>query len=82
MAESEEELKSLLMRVKEESEKAGLKLKIQKAKIMASSSITSWQIDEENVETVADFLFLSSKPTVDGDVAMELRDTCSLGEKL
>ena len=82
MAESEEELKSLLMRVKEESEKAGLKLKIQKAKIMASSSITSWQIDEENVETVTDFLFLSSKPTVDGDVAMELGDTCFLGEKL
>jgi len=82
MAESEEELKSLLMKVKEENEKAGLKLNIQKAKIMASSSITSWHIDEENVETVTDFLFLSSKLTVDGDVAMKLRDICSLGEKL
>ena len=82
MAESEEELKSLLMRVKEESEKAGLKLNIQKTKITEFSPITSRQIDEENVETVTDFLFLSSKPTVDGDVAMELGDTCFLGEKL
>ena len=82
MAESEEELKSLLMKVKEENEKAGLKLNIQKAKIMTSSSITSWQIDEENVETVTDFLFLSSKLTVDGNAGVKLRDTCSLGEKL
>ena len=67
MAESEEELKSLLMKVKEESEKFGLKLDIQKMKIMASSPITSWQIDGETVETVADFIFLGSKITVDGD---------------
>ena len=67
MAESEEELKSLLMKVKEESEKAGLKLNIQKAKIMASSPITSWQIDGETVETVTDFIVLSSKITTDGD---------------
>ena len=67
MAESEEELKSLLMKVKEESGKVGLKLNIQKMKIMASSPITSWQIDEETVETVADFIFLGSKITADGD---------------
>ena len=67
MAESEEDLTSLLMKVKEESEKAGLKLNIQKTKIMASSLITSWQIDGETVETVADFIFLGSKITADGD---------------
>ena len=67
MAESEEELKGLLMKVKEESEKVGLKLNIQKTKIMASSPITSWQIDGETVETVADFIFLGSKITADGD---------------
>ena len=67
MVESEEELKSLLMKVKEESEKAGLKLSIQKTKIMASCPITSWQIDGETVETVTDFIFLGSKITVDGD---------------
>ena len=67
MAESEEELKSLLMKVKEESEKAGLKLKIKKTKIMASSPITSWQIDGETVETVRDFIFLGSSITADGD---------------
>ena len=67
MAESEEELKSLLLKVKEENEKVGLKLNIQKTKIMASSSITSWQIDGETVETVADFIFLGSKITANGD---------------
>ena len=67
MGESEEELKSLLMKVKEESEKAGLKLNIQKTKIMASGPITSWQIDGKTVQTVADFIFLSSKITADGD---------------
>ena len=67
-AESEEELKSLLMKVKEESEKVGLKLNIQKTKIMASSPITSWEIDGETVETVADFIFLGSKITADGDL--------------
>ena len=67
MAESEEELKSLLMKVKEEREKVGLKLNIQKTKIMASSPITSWKIDGETVETVSDFIFLGSKITVDGD---------------
>ena len=67
LAESKEELKSLLMKVKEDSEKVGLKLNIQKTKIMASSSITSWQIDGETVETVADFIFLGSKITADGD---------------
>ena len=67
MAESEEKLKSLLMKVKEESEKAGLKLNIQKTKIMASGPITSWEIDGETVETVADFIFLGSKITADGD---------------
>ena len=78
MAESEEELKSLLMKVKEESEKAGLKFNIQKAKIMASSPITSWQIDGETKETVTDFLFLVSKITA----AIKWKDTCFLEEKL
>ena len=73
IAESEEELKSLLMRVKEESEKADLKLNIQKTKIMASGPITSWQIEGEKVETVTDFLFLGSKITVDGDCSHEIR---------
>ena len=79
MAESEEELWSLLMKVKEESEKAGLKLNIQKTKIMASSPITSWQIDGETMETVTDFIFLGSKITV--TAAMKLKDACSLDEK-
>ena len=73
MAESEEELKSLLMKLKEESEKAGLKLNIQKTKIMASSPITSWQIDRETKETVTDFIFWSSKITADGDCSHELK---------
>ena len=73
MAESEEELKSLLMKVKVESEKVGLKLNIQKTKIMASSPITSWQIDGETVETVADFVFLGSKITADGDYSQEIK---------
>ena len=73
MAESEEELKSLLMKVKEKSEKVGLKLNIQKTKIMASSPITSWQIDGETVETVAEFIFLGSKITVDGDCSHEIK---------
>ena len=73
MAESEEELKSLLMKVKEESEKAGLKLHIQKTKIMASDPITSWQIDGETVETVSDFSFLGSKITADGDWSHEIK---------
>ena len=73
MAESEEELKSLLMKVKEESEKAGLKLNIQKAKIMASGSITSWEIDGETVETVTGFIFLGSKITADGDCSHEIK---------
>ena len=72
MAESEEEVKSLLMKVKEESEKAGLKLNIQKTKIIASSPITSWQIDGETMETVRDFIFLDSKITVDGDCSHEV----------
>ena len=80
MAESEEELKSLLMKVKQKSEKAGLKLNIQKTKIMASGPITSWQIDGETMETVTGFIFLSSKITADGD--MKLKDVCSLEEKL
>ena len=71
MAESEEELKSLLMKMKEESEKAGLKLNIQKMKIMASSSITSWQIDVETMKTLTDFIFLGSKITADGDCSHE-----------
>ena len=82
MAESEEELKSLLMKVKEKSEKAGLKLKIQKTKIMASSPITSWQIDGETMETVTDLIFLGSKITANGDCSHEIKDTCSLEEKL
>ena len=82
MAESEEELKSLLMKVKEESEKVGVKLNIQKTKIMASGPITSWKIDGETVETVADFIFLGTKITAEGDWAMKLKDTCSLEEKL
>ena len=73
MAESEEELKSLLMKVKEESENFGLKLDIHKTKIMASSPITSWQIDGETVETVSDFIFLGSKITADGDCSMKLK---------
>ena len=81
MAETEE-LKSLLMKVKEESEKVGLKLNIQKAKIMASGPITSWQIDGETMETVTDFIFLGSKITADGDRTMKLKDAYSLEEKL
>ena len=73
MAESQEELKSLLVKVKEENEKAGLKLNLQKSKIMASSSITSWQIDEEKVWTVTDFIFLGSKITADGDCSHEIK---------
>ena len=82
MAESEEELKSLLMKVKEKSEKVDLKLNIQKTKIMASSSIISWQIDGETVETVADFIFGGSKITAMVTAAMKLRDTYSLEGKL
>ena len=82
MAESEEELKSLLMKVTKESEKAGLKLNIQKTKIMASSCITSWQIDEEKMKTVTDFIYLGSKITADGTAATKLKDACSLEEKL
>ena len=81
IAESEEELKSLLMKVKEESEKVGLKLNIQKTKIMAPGPITSWQIDGETVETVADFIFQSSKITADGDCSHEIK-RCSLEGKL
>ena len=81
MAESEEELKSLLLKVKDESEEVGLKLNIQKTKIMASSPITSWQIDGETMETVRDFIFLGSKITADGDCSHE-KDACSLEEKL
>ena len=82
MAESEEELKSLLMKVKEESEKVGLKLNIQKTKIVASSPITSWQIDGETVETVSDFIFLGSKITAMVTAAMKLKDASSLEGKL
>ena len=82
MAESEEELKSLLMKVKEESEKVGLKLNIQKTKIMASSPITSWQIDGETVETVSDFIFGVSKITPLVTTAMKLKEVCFLEEKL
>ena len=82
MAESKEELKSLLMKVKEESEKVGLKLQIQKTKIMASSPITSWQIDGETVETVADFSFWAPKSLQMVTAAMKLKDACSLEEKL
>ena len=82
MAESEEELKSLLMKVKEESEKVGLKLNIQKTKIMASGPITSWEIDGETVETVADFIFWASKITADGDCSHEIKRLLLLGKKL
>ena len=82
MAESEEELKSLLMKVKEESEKVGLKLNIQKRKIMASSPITSWEVDGETVETVADFIFLGSKITADGDCSHETKICLLLGRKV
>ena len=82
MAESEEELKSLLMKVKEESEKVGLKLNIQKTKIMAFGPITSWEIDEETVETVSDFIFLGSKITADGDCNHEIKRCLLLGRKV
>ena len=82
MAESEEELTSLLMKVKEESEKVGLKLNIKKTKIMASGSITSWQIDGETMETVRDFIFLGSKITEMVTAVMKLKDSSSLDEKL
>ena len=82
MAESEEELKSLLMKVKEESEKVGLKLSIQKTKIMASSPIITWQIDGETVETVADFIFLCSKITTDSDCSHEIKRHLLLGRKV
>ena len=82
MAESEEELKNLLMKVKEESEKASLKFNIQKAKIMASGPITSWQIDGQTMETVRDFIFLDSKITADGDCSHEIKRHLLLGKKL
>ena len=82
MAESEEELKSLLMRVKEESEKVGLKLNIQKTKIMASGPITSWEIDGETEETVADFILGGSKITADGDCSYEIKRGLLLGRKV
>ena len=82
IAESEEELKSLLMKVKEESEKVGLKLNIQKTKIMAAGPITSWEINGETVETVSDFILGGSKITADGDCAMKLKDAYSLEGKL
>ena len=82
MAESEEELKRLLMKVKEESEKVGLKLNIQKMKIMASGPITSWQIDGETVETVSDFIFWGSKITADGDCSHEIKRCFLLGSKV
>ena len=82
MAESEEELKSLLMKVKEESEKIGLKLNIQKTKIMASGPITSWEIDGETVETVSDFIFWGSKITTDGDCSHEIKRHLLLGRKV
>ena len=82
IAESKEELKSLLMKVKEESEKVGLKLNIQKTKIVASCSLTSWQIDGETVETVSNFIFLGSKITADGICSMKVKDTYSLEGKL
>ena len=82
MAESEEELKSLLMKVKEESEKVGLKLSIQKKKMMASGPITSWQIDEETVETLSDFILGGSKITADGDCSHEIKRRLLLGRKL
>ena len=82
MAESEKELKSLLMKVKEESEKVGLKLAIQKTKIMVSGPITLWKIDGETVETVTDIIFLGSKITVDCECNIKLKDACSLEEKV
>ena len=82
LAESEEELKSLLMKVKEESEKVGLKLKIQKTKVMASGPILSWEIDGETVETVSDFSFLGSKITADGDCSHEIKRCLLLGRKV
>ena len=82
MAESEEELKSLLMKVKEESEKVGLKLNIQKTNIMASGPITSWEIDGERIETVSDFIFLGSKITADGDCSHEIKRLLLLGRKV
>ena len=82
MAESKEELKTLLMKVKEESDQVGLKLNIQKMKIMASGPITSWQIDGETVETVVDFIFLGSEITADGDCSNENKDAYSLERKL
>ena len=82
MEESEEELKSLLMKVKEESEKAGLKLNIQKTKIMASGPVTSWEIDGETMKSVTDFIFLGSKITADGDCSHEINRCFSLEEKL
>ena len=82
MADNKEELKSLLMKVKEESENVGLKLNIQKTKIMASGPITSWQIDKETIDTVRDFIFLGSKITAEVTSAMKSKDTCSLEEKL
>ena len=82
MAESEEELKSLLMKVKEESEKVGLKLNIQKTKIMASGTFTSWEIDGETVETVADFIFWGYKISVDGDCSHEIKRHLFLGRKV
>ena len=81
MADSEEELKSILMKVKEKSEKAGLKLNIQKIKTMASGPITSWQIDGETMETVIDFVFLGSKVTADGDCSHEIKRSLFLGRK-
>ena len=82
MAESEEELKSILMKVKEESEKVGLKLNIQKTKIMVSGPITSWQIDGETVETVSDLIFWGSRITVDGDCSHEIKRRLLLGRKV
>ena len=82
MAESKEELKSLLMKVKKESEKVGLNLNIQKMKIMATGPITSWEIDGETVETVADFIFLGSKITADGDCSHEIKRCLLLGRKV
>ena len=82
MAEIKEQLKSLLMKVKEESEKVGLKLNIQKTEIMASGSITSWQIDGETIETVTDFIFLDSKVTADSDCSHEIKRRLLFGRKL
>ena len=81
MAESKEELKSLLIKAKEESEKVGLKLNIQKTKIIASSPITSWQLEGETMETVTKFIFLGSKITADADFSMKLKDACFFGRK-